>query len=60
VHTQYSGDSEVNIAMLPHIGRQRGLSGVGITDHNTLKGLKNAKNSIPTSYLFQALKRKLI
>jgi predicted metal-dependent phosphoesterase TrpH len=40
IHTIYSGDSKCNPKEIIHIAKERGLDGIGITDHNTVEGLK--------------------
>ncbi len=44
VHTKYSSDGYLDPKMIIKTSRKRGLSGVAITDHNTIKGgLKTKK-----------------
>ena len=38
VHTCYSGDSELSLARLVEACKAKGISGVCITDHNTIAG----------------------
>ncbi len=42
-HTKYSLDGYVNPKMLVKIAAKRGLSGIAVTDHNTIKGGVEAK-----------------
>ncbi len=43
VHSKYSRDGILNPKMIIKIAQKRGLSGVAITDHNTIKGGLTAK-----------------
>jgi len=46
VHTYYSEDATTTLEELEHYARKKGLDGVAVTDHNTLRGaLKLAKTS---------------
>ena len=38
VHTKYSGDSRLDPWELVRVCKKKGLSGVAVTDHNTIKG----------------------
>lgn len=42
VHTEYSGDSLCEIGKIIEVGRKKGLSGIAITDHDTMEGLEEA------------------
>lgn len=42
VHTEYSEDSLCKIEKIIEVGKKKGLSGIGITDHDTMEGLKKA------------------
>jgi predicted metal-dependent phosphoesterase TrpH len=42
-HTKYSSDGYVEPKMLVKIAAKRGLSGIAVTDHNTIKGGLEAK-----------------
>ncbi len=43
VHTCYSGDSVTSLKQVVTYSKRRGLDGVAITDHNTLKGALKLK-----------------
>ncbi|AGB04690.1 putative metal-dependent phosphoesterase, PHP family [Aciduliprofundum sp. MAR08-339] len=45
VHSEYSFDSKMKIKTIAKITKKRGLDGIALTDHNTLKGIKNAKET---------------
>ncbi len=38
VHTKYSGDSRMEPADIVRIAKKKGLTGIAVTDHNTIKG----------------------
>lgn len=42
VHSKYSFDSYLNPEKIIHIAKKKGLDGIAITDHNTIKGGLNA------------------
>jgi predicted metal-dependent phosphoesterase TrpH len=42
VHTKYSGESNLDIARLLDSAKKKGLNGVAVTDHNTIKGALKA------------------
>jgi hypothetical protein len=43
VHTRYSGDSSITLKQVVAFAKKRGLDGVAITDHNTVKGALKLK-----------------
>jgi predicted metal-dependent phosphoesterase TrpH len=43
VHTCYSGDSSITLKQVVSFAKKRGLDGVAITDHNTVKGALKLK-----------------
>ncbi|MGB9937685.1 MAG: PHP domain-containing protein [Methanobacterium sp.] len=43
LHTKYSSDGFLNPEKLVKIAKKRGLSGIAVTDHNTIKGGIEAK-----------------
>jgi predicted metal-dependent phosphoesterase TrpH len=43
VHTQYSRDSSITLKQVVSFAKKRGLDGVAITDHNTVKGALKLK-----------------
>jgi predicted metal-dependent phosphoesterase TrpH len=43
VHTQYSRDSSITLKEVVSFAKKRGLDGVAITDHNTVKGALKLK-----------------
>jgi predicted metal-dependent phosphoesterase TrpH len=43
VHTCYSGDSSITLKQVVAYAKKRGLDGVAITDHNTVKGALKLK-----------------
>jgi predicted metal-dependent phosphoesterase TrpH len=43
VHTCYSGDSSITLQDVISFTKKRGLDGVAITDHNTVKGAQKLK-----------------
>ena len=43
VHTRYSGDSSITLKQVVSFAKKRGLDGVAITDHNTVKGALKLK-----------------
>jgi predicted metal-dependent phosphoesterase TrpH len=43
VHTCYSGDSSISLKEVISFAKKRGLDGVAITDHNTVKGAQKLK-----------------
>lgn len=45
VHTCYSLDSVITLKQVVKYSKKRGLDGVAITDHNTLKGIVRLKTS---------------
>jgi len=45
VHTCYSGDSSITLKEVVSFAKKRGLNGVAITDHNTLKGAQKLKTN---------------
>ncbi len=47
VHTRYSGDSCLSLEKLIKGLKKRGLDGVAVTDHNTLKGALRLKEIAP-------------
>jgi len=47
IHSKYSIDGYLSPKMIIKIAKKRGLSGVAITDHNTIKGGLNVKNLKP-------------
>jgi predicted metal-dependent phosphoesterase TrpH len=45
VHTRYSRDSSITLKEVVSFAKKRGLDGVAITDHNTVKGALKLKTS---------------
>ena len=43
VHTCYSGDSTITLEQVVSFAKKRGLDGVAVTDHNTVKGVLKLK-----------------
>ena len=43
IHSKYSHDGTLGVEEIIRIARQKGLSGIAITDHNTISGGKEAK-----------------
>lgn len=43
VHTEYSGDSKTSLKRAVISAKEKGLDGIGITDHNTVEGLEEAR-----------------
>lgn len=43
VHTKYSGDSPCKVESAIEAGKKKGLSGIAISDHDTTKGVKEAR-----------------
>jgi predicted metal-dependent phosphoesterase TrpH len=43
LHSQFSPDSLVNIRLIAQMAKKKGLAGLAITDHSTLKGYKYMK-----------------
>ena len=43
IHSKYSYDGNLNLKDIVAIARQRGLDGIAITDHNTIRGGQEAK-----------------
>ena len=43
VHTCYSGDSSITLKQVVAFAKKRGLDGVAVTDHNTVKGALKLK-----------------
>ncbi len=44
-HTRYSPDSHVSPAELVALGRRAGLAGIAITDHNSIGGVREAREA---------------
>jgi predicted metal-dependent phosphoesterase TrpH len=51
VHTTYSFDSVINPAALREICRERGLDGVAITDHDSLRGSLEFASELPDLFI---------
>jgi len=45
VHTCYSSDSSITLKQVVSFAKKRGLDGVAVTDHNTVKGALKLKTS---------------
>jgi len=43
IHSKYSHDGNLELEGIIRIARQKGLSGIAITDHNTIRGGEKAK-----------------
>ena len=46
IHSSYSSDGEFSPAKIVEMARERGLSTISITDHNTIRGVKEAFESV--------------
>ena len=51
VHTQYSIDSRITPKTLIKVARVRGLHGIAVTDHNTIRGGQDAKSHSQQDFL---------
>lgn len=49
VHTSYSYDSVININNLVKVARKKGLTGLAITDHDTVEGLNKLRGLMGSS-----------
>lgn len=60
LHTHHSKDSLMQIPKIIHIAKERGLTGLAITDHNTFQGVHEAQkyNKDPSFFIIPGMEIK--
>lgn len=58
LHSQFSGDSLIHIDKISKFAKKKGLNGLAITDHNSLKGYQILKKNSPDLLIIPGMEIK--